>query len=100
MSSPTLALFPTHNSDGADLRDKLIPLAETLGFTFKDVGNSSNKLEYANACWNDDVVVLDASIGDTGTHNYDIAFPALMDHVLVVSRTYLPINFYGMRIAS
>lgn len=46
---------------------------------------------------NSDIVILDASIEDDGSHNYCVTPRIYMDHVLTVSRNYLPINYGGIR---
>jgi hypothetical protein len=92
----TLSVFPTRDQDGLALSEKLVPMARELGFTVQEHFEPTVQ-EYTNACWNDDVVVLDATLTGKGQHNYEIAIPAPYDQVLVVSRSYLPINFYGLR---
>lgn len=92
----TLSLFPTRSSQGLALQEQLVWLAEERGFTIK-VYQNADSMKYIEACDNDDVVILDASREVKGQHNYDFALPMAMDHVLVVSRSYLPLNFYGER---
>lgn len=50
------------------------------------------------SCYNDDLVIFDASIegDDHEINNYRLAnaLQAPLEHVLVVSRTYLPLNIY------
>ncbi len=57
--------------------------------------------DFSFACLNDDIVIVDVTReGDYNEiNNYDIVneFPKNMDHIWVVSRNYLPINFYGIR---
>jgi hypothetical protein len=96
MTKPTLAFFSTRSRSGIALKEAFEPKAKDLGFDVK-LFHDATPIEYANACWNDDVVVLDASIERKGEHNYEIVFPTPLDHLLVVSRTCLPINFYGLR---
>lgn len=91
-----LSYFPTHDQDGRALHKIFVPAARKLGFTVKEHWDATIK-EYTQACWNDDVVVLDGTVTGRGFHNYELAIPTPIDHVLVVSRTYLPINFYGLR---
>ncbi|ELR98909.1 hypothetical protein [Gloeocapsa sp. PCC 73106] len=95
-TQPTLAFFPTRSHEGIDLQEQFVPCAKELGFDIK-VFSDATPPEYAKASWNDDVVVLDASVEKKGQHNYEIIFPTPLDHLLVVSRTYLPLNFYGLR---
>lgn len=96
-SKPTLSLFPTRNAEGARLRELLLPIAEELGFTHYEDAGEATPVAYLRACAEADIVVLDASIAPRGEHNYSFATPQALDHVLVVSRTYRPLNFYGLR---
>ena len=85
-------------------------LAQMLKSAIADfrVGNHSakfrvvaakNQFEFMQACLGDDVVVFDGSVEDSIGVNYAAATaqPMVMDHVLVASRTCLPINFFGLR---
>ncbi|ELR98910.1 hypothetical protein [Gloeocapsa sp. PCC 73106] len=96
-AKPTLAFFPTRSSEGIDLQEQFVPLAEKLGFEVQTP--SATQSNYCSACLNSDVVVFDASIEEEGQHNYANATTQqiAMDHILVISRTYLPINFFGLR---
>lgn len=46
-----------------------------------------------------DLVVFDGTVGPRGVHNYDLSpgIQRTFDHVLFVSRSYLPMNVRGMR---
>ena len=91
-----LSFFPTRDSDGRALQKEFTPMAKALGFIVSEHQDANIK-DYTNACWNEDVVVVDATVTRPGEHNYEIAIRTSVDHVLVVSRRYLPINFYGLR---
>jgi hypothetical protein len=93
---PTIAFFATRSSDGVALQNKFLILAEELGFNAKIFENST-ELEYAQTCAKFDVVVVDASVEETGKHNYNYITPYALDYLLIVSRNYLPINFSGLR---
>jgi hypothetical protein len=93
---PTLSIFPTRDPEGLALCERVASMARDMGFEVQEYFES-NVYEYTNACWHHDVVVLDATVTHRGWHNYEIVIPAAFDHVLVVSRTHLPINFYGLR---
>jgi hypothetical protein len=73
-----------------------VPLARVLGFTVEEFAAAS-PADYAAACWNRDVVVLDATRERKGEHNYEVIMPTALDHVLAVSRNYLPLNFSVLR---
>lgn len=96
ITRPTLSVFPTRDPEGVALCRELALLARDLGFEVKDQLDASVR-NYTYACWHDDVVVLDATVTGERDHNYPMAIPVALDHVLVVSRTYLPINFYALR---
>ncbi len=95
-TQPTLAFFSTRSPNGISLAKLFKPEAEKLGFNIK-IFNTSTSDKYLNACKFCDLVVLDASIENEGEHNYVYAFPIPVEHLLIVSRTYLPLNFYGER---
>jgi hypothetical protein len=92
-----LSLFVTRNAEGECLREILVPLAEQRGFSVEAPFREITQWEYAQACAESDVVILDASIAPRGEHNYSFTMPTALDYVLVVSRIYLPLNFYGLR---
>lgn len=92
-----LSIFPTRSREGIQLHEAIRKLAQDLGYVLNNISSDPTPVEYANACQNADVVVLDATIEPKGQHNYHIAYPTPLDHVLVVSRTHLPLNFYGVR---
>ena len=96
-SKLSLTFFQTRSESGTHLQELFLPLAEELGFRVKLVGNNRSPMIYSQACANDDVVVVDASIEKVDRHNYDIITSYPIDHLLVVSRNYLPFNFYGTR---
>ncbi len=93
----SVSFIPLKSNGGDELKGLFISLAEELGLEPNLLENPS-QADFFNACKNDDVVVFDASI-EYGKDNYHAATaqPMSMDHVLVVSRTYLPQNFYGLR---
>lgn len=96
MAQLQLACFPTRNAEGAALAEMLVPLAQERGFAVK-VWKNATALEYMAACSESHAVILDATPDRKGEHNYDFALPLVQDHVLVVSRRYLPMNFPAAR---
>lgn len=94
----TLSLFSLHTPEGQKLRDAIIPLAYRLGFQVKPELSQPTIANVSHAVFSDDAVIFDGSM-EEGKHNYDIAFENLkrVDHTLLVSRTPLPLNFYGTR---
>jgi hypothetical protein len=95
-AKPTISLFPTRDPEGQALRQDFVPLARSLGFAVREHSEINVQL-YTEACLRDDLVVLDATVTRKGWHNYEIVFPTPLDHLLIVSRGYLPINYYGLR---
>jgi hypothetical protein len=93
--SLTLSFFPTRNAEGRELEAIVVELAGLVGLNVK-VHSDPSPGDYMFAAQNDDLVVLDATRAPSGEHNYGIAAPLPLDHVLVVSRNYLPLNFYGL----
>ena len=55
---------------------------------------------FTEACLNDDIVILDATREgiNNEVNNFDIVneLPKSLEHVWIISRNYLPINFYGI----
>lgn len=55
---------------------------------------------FTKACLNDDIVIVDVTrVGaNNEVNNFDIIneFPKSLEHIWIVSRNYLPINFYGI----
>lgn len=89
--------FCAGNPEGRRLRDAFVG---TLGQVYDlktEVVEGGTQAELNRSCVRDDLVIFDASVEEG--HNYAAATaqPMTMDHVLVVSRTYLPLNFYGLR---
>ncbi|MGB8509544.1 MAG: hypothetical protein WCD76_14250 [Pyrinomonadaceae bacterium] len=89
--------FSVANPEGRALRDAFM---ETLSREFNlaaDPVEGAGQADVYQRCLQDDIVVFDASIEEG--HNYDAATsqPTTLDRVLVVSRTNLPLNFYGLR---
>ncbi|MGZ3663514.1 MAG: hypothetical protein ACXVDA_03385 [Ktedonobacterales bacterium] len=94
----TLSLFSLQTRQGQELRNAIIPLAHRLGFEVKPELSQPTIANVSQAVFSDDAVIFDGSM-EEGKHNYDIAFENLkrVDHALLVSRTPLPLNFYGTR---
>ena len=63
------------------------------------VVEKGNQFDFLQACLGDDVVIFDGSVEDEKGSNYEAATAqaTCMDHVLVVGRTKLPLNFFGLR---
>lgn len=98
MSRSISASFIPLNSQGGDeLKGQFTSMAEEFGLELRVLENPT-QADFFNSCINDDIVVFDASIeGDKNNYHAATAQPMAMDHVLVVSRSYLPQNFYGLR---
>ncbi len=99
MAKIALTFFSTPSPEGLALRDEFIEIAEREFHFTTQTKIGATQVEFAKACMNDDLVVFDATIEADGRHNYFAATlqSGVLDHVLVVSRTYLPINLYCFR---
>lgn len=83
------------NRDGQELLEALRTLLEAAGFRVSvPPATQANMLQ---ACLNDDLVIFDGSREPGHVYAAATGQPMTLDHVLVVSRTYLPINFHGVR---
>lgn len=93
-----LTIFPANTTAGAELVAKVYELCVSEGYQVQ-IASQATQADFILACLRDDVVVVDASIEDGLGAVYPIMTenPKSLDHVLVVSRTYLPINFFGLR---
>jgi hypothetical protein len=94
-----VAYFGTNNENGTELAKKVKSLVISRNLTF-ETPDVIDSLAYRNVCIEYDIVILDASIEDSKIHNYRFAMPFPADFILVVSRTPLPLNFYGLRDAT
>ncbi|MDQ3919723.1 MAG: hypothetical protein M3348_14745 [Acidobacteriota bacterium] len=89
--------FCVGNSEGRRLRDIFVG---TLAWAYDlavEAVEGATQADVNRSCLEDDLVIFDASVEEG--HNYAAATaqPMTMDQVLVVSRTYLPLNFHGLR---
>jgi hypothetical protein len=97
-------VFPTNNQAGQQLLQGIVALmlrllgeeATVEGCVQASAGQFLNEVHRKA-----DIVILDATIDPEGEHNYTnlgaLQNLALFEHVLVVGRSYLPINVRGMR---
>ncbi|HEV2915096.1 MAG TPA: hypothetical protein VGX92_17600 [Pyrinomonadaceae bacterium] len=97
VSSPSVSLFAVSNPEGEALARAFVERARDAFNLNVRVYERATQSDLFRACLKDDIVIFDASV-ETG-HNYAAATaqPMVLDHVLVASRTYLPLNFYGLR---
>ncbi|WP_182909067.1 hypothetical protein [Microbispora sp. H13382] len=99
MSQPTVSCFFPGTPQGRELADLLLPRLAARGCDVRE--RVLTPAEFASACWNDDVLIVDGTVdGDGGAPDvYGVASapPMALDHVLVVARSPLPINFFGTR---
>lgn len=98
MSAPVaVTFFGVRNPEGRCLYELFSRMCkEEFGLTVKYC-EGATQTDIYRACTSDDLIVLDASIEEGHNYAATTAQPMAMDHVLVVSRTYLPLNFYGLR---
>ena len=93
-----LTIFTTRSSHSAALSEAITRSAKTIGFDCIETPQPSQEAVVA-ACLGDGALVFDATIEPDGSNIYSDALYALLsiDYNLVVSRTYLPANFLGVR---
>jgi hypothetical protein len=98
MAKPVLTIFPTRTPLGQELAKEVQQMAEAeLGFDTYLLENATPGIFYL-ACIESDAVVLDATIEpDPANHNYSFASTFNLDRLLVVARSYVPLNFGGIR---
>jgi hypothetical protein len=95
-SSPII-FFAVSNESGRELARLLVELARIEFGLEVEVLEEATQAELNRACLDDKIVVFDASIEDGNNYAAATAQPMVLEKVLVVSRTYLPLNFYGLR---
>lgn len=91
-----VTFFSVDNPEGHRLKDAFLDtISREYGLAAKIV-EEGTQTDFYRSCLQDDIIVFDASIEDG--HNYAAATaqPMTIDRVLTVSRTYLPLNFYGL----
>ena len=93
-----LIVFPTKTAHGTELAKRICDLALQCGYHAHIIDDPSQE-KLNNACFTNQVIVFDATIEKNEQHIYHAATAQAMafDQILVVSRTYLPINFPGLR---
>jgi hypothetical protein len=98
MNKPIVSFFQVSNPQGEELVHLFRNMVARNGFDL-DIrlypSNNSSAIEFVGAYTQHDIIVVDASIEDAS--NYGITQKTFLDKVLVVSRTYLPLNYYGVR---
>ena len=92
-----LTVFAPPSADGTDLARRIEDLAAELGARCR-ISMSPTQTDVYRETIRSDLVVLDATIERGQPHLYAAftAQPMAIDHVLVVARSYLPQNFYGL----
>lgn len=107
--SKTISFFGTRSAESSALADMLKVCAEESGYQFYHFSpeNADSSL-YFNACLNSEIVIADATIesvasqannGNIVEDDHYAIFNVMhiaFDHIWIVSRTYLPVNFTTM----
>jgi hypothetical protein len=95
----SLVFFSTQSEESMKLKSKISKIAECEGFTLED--GSAFSLNLITSARTKDIVVVDVTRETSDRDNYDTLFlsndPMQMDHVLFVSRNYLPLNVFSTR---
>lgn len=97
-----IAVFPTRNQAGHKIEEGCRMLAAELFGRSAKVGVhlGASPFKFMKTSFLSDVMILDSTVGPVGENNYYLSpgMQRLLDHVLVVSRSYLPMNVRGKRI--
>jgi hypothetical protein len=98
MSQRSVAFIATSSAAGKDLMRAAQVLAERTGYSFSGYPAPAQVVA-ARVMAQADVAILDATVEPGGGSAYRsfTAQPFAYNHVLVVSRTPLPLNFHGRR---
>jgi hypothetical protein len=93
----SVVFFAVKNEAGSELARMFTELMSAEFGLAVRVVKGATQTDLHRACLTDDLIVFDASVEDG--HNYAAATaqPMVLDKVFVVSRTQLPLNFYGLR---
>jgi hypothetical protein len=93
-----MTIFATKSHDGRELAQAIADNAESAGLTV-DQKYTFDQSHVFRSVMTDNIVVFDATIESGSTHNLAHAVPLMLcaDHVLIVSRSYLPLNFTSLR---
>jgi hypothetical protein len=94
----SLTILGAPTEEGADLIRRATVLAEGLGYSVAPA-ETLDQWGLVRAAFSSDVVLFDGTIEDEQEHIYHAGalLPSLVDHLLVVARSYLPINFLPAR---
>ena len=96
--APTLTVFPAPDAEGARLAQEIVGLGTTVGYDCRiETEYSLRTGMRAQLC--DDVAVYDLTTDGTivGAYRALSALYTFFDHVLLVSRTPLPLNLLPAR---
>ncbi|MDP4143000.1 MAG: hypothetical protein Q8936_00760 [Bacillota bacterium] len=105
MNNIKITFFPNESEKGAELTDLIKKEFADFQVNNKKIelriieNDRYDQFSMLQACLGDDIVIFDASVEDEQGLNYRAATAqaSAMDHVFVVSRTKIPINFNGLR---
>ncbi|HYG10132.1 MAG TPA: hypothetical protein VD835_09310 [Pyrinomonadaceae bacterium] len=92
-----LSFFAVGNEDGLRLAESFKELALAVFGIDVQIKVGATQTDFNRACLYDDIIVFDASVEEGHNYGAATAQPMVLDKVLVVSRSYLPLNFYGLR---
>jgi len=94
----TVTLFFQSNINGLSLAASIRRLAEQLNFKLI-LSEGGDCVDFRIACAQSHAVIIDLSVEDDGINNYNLLTGehGHIDHILVVSRTHLPINLKQIR---
>lgn len=107
-----VSIFPIKTQESVDLAlniERIIHCyVDMQGISWSDVNvkifnrftQDMTQEIFTEACLNDDIVIIDVTRDgiNNEVNNFDIVneLPKSLEHVWIISRNYLPINFYGI----
>lgn len=94
----SLAFFSTQSNESMELKSRISVIAAREGFVFED--GIAFGFNLITASRTKDIVVVDLTREKNERDHYDVPFlsndPMKMNHVLFVSRNYLPLNVFSV----
>lgn len=90
-------IFSAPGIAGQALAKALLKIGVKHGFDSR-IESEPTPIRYFEICLTAAIVIVDASIEDGRDHIYRAVsvLPSLFEHVLIVGRTYLPLNFVSL----
>ncbi|HRI59071.1 MAG TPA: hypothetical protein PK228_05100 [Saprospiraceae bacterium] len=98
--SKTLSFFSTRSAESLSLAEMLRQCADDFGYAFYHFSpETANSSTFFEASINSEIVIMDATIEPDVENDHYAIFNLMhiaFDHIWIVSRSYLPVNFTTM----